>query len=93
INYIVMLNNKIPQEAWVLGEVFSVLDENKKEYYWQDILDAKGNRSQEIVVVYSLIKEVLEKEKTASAKQKVVIKNWMERIRKILSNNKVSIPN
>ncbi|HHR6130194.1 TPA: hypothetical protein ACS72K_001799 [Providencia alcalifaciens] len=88
-----MLNNKIPQEAWVLGEVFSVLDENKKEYYWQDILDAKGNRSQEIVVVYSLIKEVLEKEKTASAKQKVVIKNWMERIRKILSNNKVSIPN
>lgn len=92
INYIVMLHNKIPQEAWVLGEVFSVLDENKKEYYWQDILDAKGNRSQEIVVVYSLMKEILEKEKAASAKQKVVIKKWIERMRKILSYNKVSIP-
>ncbi|MEX5930481.1 hypothetical protein AB6H26_13175 [Providencia hangzhouensis] len=39
IHYLVMLRNKIPEEAWVLGVVFSVLDEKRKEeFYWQKIM-------------------------------------------------------
>ncbi|OAT53367.1 hypothetical protein [Providencia heimbachae] len=71
----------------------SVLDEAKKEHYWQKIFHASGDRSQELAVVYSLMKEVIEKEKSASTKKKVAIKNWVERMKKILAYNKVSVPN
>ncbi|MEX5922492.1 hypothetical protein [Providencia huaxiensis] len=85
IHYLVMLRNKIPEEAWVLGVVFSVLDEKEKEFYWQKIMAASGDRGHELSVIYSLMKVMLEKEKKATKKQKIIINKWYERMSKTLS--------
>ncbi|KLN46602.1 hypothetical protein AAY77_07410 [Providencia rettgeri] len=70
LHYLVMLRNKIPEEAWVLGVVFSVLDEKQKEFYWQKIMEASGDRGQELSVIYSLMKVMLEKGKKGNEKKK-----------------------
>lgn len=84
LHYLVMLRNKIPEEAWVLGVAFSVLDEKEKEFYWQKIMAASGDRGHELSVIYSLMNVMLEKEKKASKKQKVIINKWYERMNKVL---------
>lgn len=88
LHYLVMLRNKIPEEAWVLGVMFSVLDEKEKEHYWQKIMAASGDRDHELSVLYSLMKVMLEKEKKATNKQKVIINKWYERMNKVLSTAK-----
>ncbi|HHQ2322928.1 hypothetical protein [Providencia rettgeri] len=88
IHYLVMLRNKIPEEAWVLGVVFSVLDENEKEFYWQKIMAASGDRGHELSVIYSLMKVMSEKEKKATKKQKIIINKWYERMSKTLASAK-----
>lgn len=85
LHYLVMLRNKIPEEAWVLGAVSSVLDEKQKEFYWQKIMEASGDRGQELSVIYSLMKVMLEKEKKANEKEKIIIKKWYKRMNKILT--------
>lgn len=85
LHYLVMLRNKIPEEAWVLGVVFSVLDEKQKEFYWQKIMEASGDRGQELSVIYSLMKVMLEKGKKANDKEKNIINKWHKRMGKILS--------
>lgn len=85
LHYLVMLRNKIPEEAWVLGVVFSVLDEKQKEFYWQKIMEASGDRGQELSVIYSLMKVMLEKGKKANDKEKIIINKWHKRMGKILS--------
>lgn len=84
LHYLVMLRNKIPEEAWVLGVAFSVLDEKEKEFYWEKIMAASGDRGHELSVIYSLMNVMLEKEKKASKKQKVIINKWYERMNKVL---------
>lgn len=88
LHYLVMLRNKVPEEAWVLGVVFSVLDEKEKELYWQKIMEASGNRNHELFVIYSLMKVILEKEKKATKKQKAIIHKWYERMEKVLASAK-----
>ncbi|MFD1092233.1 hypothetical protein [Providencia vermicola] len=85
LHYLVMLRNKIPEEAWVLGVVFSVLDEKQKEFYWQKIMEASGDRGQELSVIYSLMKVMLEKGKKANDKEKTIVNKWHKRMGKILS--------
>lgn len=85
LHYLVMLRNKIPEEAWVLGVVFSVLGEKQKEFYWQKIMEASGDRGQELSVIYSLMKVMLEKGKKANDKEKIIINKWHKRMDKILS--------
>ncbi|GAB1441058.1 hypothetical protein MASR2M36_38430 [Providencia sp.] len=85
LHYLVMLRNKIPEEAWVLGAVSSVLDEKQKEFYWQKIMEASGDRGQELSVIYSLMKVMLEKEKKANEKERIIIKKWYKRMNKILT--------
>ncbi len=86
LHYLVMLRNKVPEEAWVLGVVFSVLDEKEKEFYWQIIMEASGDQGHELSVIYSLMKMMLEKEKKANNKQKIIINKWYERMNKILAS-------
>ncbi|MBQ0268409.1 MULTISPECIES: hypothetical protein [Providencia] len=88
LHYLVMLRNKIPEEAWVLGVAFSVLDKKEKEHYWQKIMAASGDRGHELSVIYSLMKVILEKEKKATKKQKIIINKWYERMSKILASAK-----
>ncbi|HGN1706590.1 TPA: hypothetical protein ACKRTE_002472 [Providencia rettgeri] len=88
LHYLVMLRNKIPEEAWVLGVVFSVLDEKEKEFYWRKIMEASGDRGHELSVIYSLMKVMLEKEKKVTKKQKIIINTWYERMNKVLSTAK-----
>ncbi len=86
LHYLVMLRNKVPEEAWVLGVVFSVLNEKEKEFYWQRIMEASGDRGHELFVIYSLMKVMLEKEKKANNKQKIIINKWYDQMNKILSS-------
>ncbi|MGB5119226.1 MAG: hypothetical protein WBO26_20085 [Providencia rettgeri] len=46
---------------------------------------ASGDRGHELSVIYSLMKVMLEKEKKATKKQKIIINKWYERMSKTLS--------
>ncbi len=46
---------------------------------------ASGDRGHELSVIYSLMKVMLEKEKKATKKQKIIINKWYERMSKTLA--------
>ncbi|MEX5862726.1 hypothetical protein AB6H29_12675 [Providencia hangzhouensis] len=53
--------------------VFSVLDEKEKEFYWQKIMAASGDRGHELSVIYSLMKVMLERKRPLKNRKSLLI--------------------
>lgn len=72
-------HHRLSQNAWTLAPIFSVMNDENRQAFWQDTLDAAGDPSKEIrlaVRTYGIMSDALIE---MPASQQLVIHNWFRR--------------
>lgn len=73
-------NNGLPADAWTLNSVFTVMTENSREGYWQNVLDSAGSVAKELALSAGTDKLMSLATQIGTADTRQAASGWINRV-------------